>query len=751
MYTHLAQFQASCWKHWNINNIPNALFEKREYDRSSSNLMGWWGPAKGVPLLVFVASGVPFQEIEPVSIRKMQDLLQEKMKQLFRALHLVPHGQAKSDNAPVEVKSLFLLPSTSQPIIHIIPSSSSKIETKQLEFSFSTPISLDDYSTPTPTKPESLQYDYGHRLLKNFVAIWQKTATTRHPMYHRNKTVPLPTPLQIISALVVLRCFIFSRQTTEKGIDFKQVIIQPFPSTKGMMHQIEVILRKKIADHVEMERTFSKHQCLDVMRRANVLYLQDSPPYYTEQYHLWKLNNVLRVYRSLARGPCLEEYAARLEKECDEVWRTGRQGCENISLTGNPCRLSMGHEQQHQQQEQALSRESKLIHGNKHNSGVTFIHACNCGKSQMSRDDPFDIMDANINFYLKFDCCCAEASTRAVDIENSIFGKDQNLTLVQHTIPRNDISMLYLGPSEMYRPGAGLDHVEGFMNSTKRLILWSLGTISDLKTAEAEDHPQSASSVAILRKSNDIEWPELGKAVPLVDPHITTSPANTVSLEAFPALGKAPAPAAPAPAAAAAVPPIRPVLEKRNNNGNNRRRRGERKRRRPVGVIRGYIGAEYECPHGHRFMSCGDGRVCKVGHASHPKEHGNYFVHQDLPVYILCPCTYANGQHANNIEVVAQLQRLYAVTPSDEPITMSIEPKIKITMGDKEIELDFGINEGGIRLGPNGFYVLRLPFIYRDNEGHPIPIEPDIQKKLKSAVLLKDCFKFQHTKSEKWV
>jgi hypothetical protein len=185
-------------------------------------------------------------------------------------------------------RSLFLLPSTSQPIIHIIPSQNN-VQDKPAEFSFNQPISLDSYSTPELNKSEALQHDYGHRLLKNFITIWQKTATTRHPMYHRNKVVPLPTPLHILSALVVLRCFIFSKHTTEKGVDFKQVIIQAFPSTKGMMHQIEVILRKKITDHVEIERTFSKHQCLDVMRKANALYLQESPPYYTEQYHLWKV------------------------------------------------------------------------------------------------------------------------------------------------------------------------------------------------------------------------------------------------------------------------------------------------------------------------------------------------------------------------------------------------------------------------------------------------------------------------------
>lgn len=57
MYTHLAQYQSSCWKHWDIS-VPNALFEKKELERTNPNLLGWWGPAKGVPMLVFVAANV---------------------------------------------------------------------------------------------------------------------------------------------------------------------------------------------------------------------------------------------------------------------------------------------------------------------------------------------------------------------------------------------------------------------------------------------------------------------------------------------------------------------------------------------------------------------------------------------------------------------------------------------------------------------------------------------------------------------
>lgn len=63
--------------------------------------------------------------------------------------------------------------------------------------------------------------------------------------------------------------------------------------------------------------------------------------------------------------------------------------------------------------------------------------------------------------------------------------------------------------------------------------------------------------------------------------------------------------------------------------------------------------------------------------------------------------------------------------------------------------LDLDINDS-LAFGPNGAYVLRLPFIYRDANGLPIPVETDVQKRLKSATLLKDCIKFNYKEPEKW-
>merc|ERR1719273_2792798 len=40
---------------------------------------------------------------------------------------------------------------------------------------------------------------------------------------------------------------------------------------------------------------------------------------------------------------------------------------------------------------------------------MTFISACNCGRRQVNRDDPFALIDANFKFYAELeDECCAD-------------------------------------------------------------------------------------------------------------------------------------------------------------------------------------------------------------------------------------------------------------------------------------------------------------------------------------------------------
>lgn len=45
----------------------------------------------------------------------------------------------------------------------------------------------------------------------------------------------------------------------------------------------------------------------------------------------------MAVFEMHARGPLFEEFNEKLQVECEKHWRAGRQMCEVLSLTGNPC------------------------------------------------------------------------------------------------------------------------------------------------------------------------------------------------------------------------------------------------------------------------------------------------------------------------------------------------------------------------------------------------------------------------------
>lgn len=45
----------------------------------------------------------------------------------------------------------------------------------------------------------------------------------------------------------------------------------------------------------------------------------------------------LSVFAQHARGPLLDDYVQILMQDCDKIWQSGRQMCETLSLTENPC------------------------------------------------------------------------------------------------------------------------------------------------------------------------------------------------------------------------------------------------------------------------------------------------------------------------------------------------------------------------------------------------------------------------------
>lgn len=105
------------------------------------------------------------------------------------------------------------------------------------------------------------------------------------------------------------------------------------------------------------------------------------PPHWSKEFHEQKLYQSISVLLKYGNGTHLAECEQRLRDTCNEYFMSGHQQCEMLSLRGNLCTL-----QKH---------DATRAHAN----GETLISACNCGKTQGRRPDPFTIRQANFEFY----------------------------------------------------------------------------------------------------------------------------------------------------------------------------------------------------------------------------------------------------------------------------------------------------------------------------------------------------------------
>lgn len=166
-----------------------------------------------------------------------------------------------------------------------------------------------------------------------------------------------------------------------------------------------------MASHLDLDMKFSEARCRKAIPVATSAYLEGLPSHYTQNVHLNQLSQALRVFSLHARGPAFEHYAAQFQDESNKVWMNGRQLCEERSLTGRHCvypyhRVPADGEPP----SDPVSEESKdlgIIPCKPHSSRITSLCACNCGRMQDHREDPFDLKAANVDFYqiLEKKCC----------------------------------------------------------------------------------------------------------------------------------------------------------------------------------------------------------------------------------------------------------------------------------------------------------------------------------------------------------
>ncbi|KAL6257681.1 hypothetical protein P5V15_011262 [Pogonomyrmex californicus] len=514
---------------------------------------------------------------------------------------------------------------------------------------------------------------------------------------------------------------------------------------------------------------FSKSRCNKILPRALQAYQENLPQHYTRAYHESKLAHAMAVFEMHARGPLFEEFSEKLQAECDKHWRAGRQMCEVLSLTGHPCTnpVHRGGSEGAGGGEQAEPREDDSeLPTREHCSGVRYVCACNCGRIQGSREDPFSLRQANHDYFqmLAKQCGCAqlesiqfpifqpsthnyraaqlfsatkrhdsfsrnESSTPQGDTQACSLGVDtlndeitdygsggqssatsdqidsdiprlssktsltpsdshkvvievtdsdaenaRDKSLVRqpstteylpgmlHTespsglLPQfSSWSLVCLGPSSLYSHNLGLQHQIGVFPTSAFLLPWDV-------TVRLEHHE---------RKERHSLWPMVG------DQGGGYCSRGGKSFQAMNAI------------------------------------RGRKSKGGKEFVVKIFVGVEYECPRGHRFMLSAPDKVLKATGNGIVKDSGNKVTSStaDMPLYFPCPCRQTKP-------LIAQLMRIHVVTPK-APVHVTLNPRVQ--PGPPPCPIFVTGCEEPVKLSQSAYWILRLPYVYMGEKGPYLP------------------------------
>lgn len=158
-------------------------------------------------------------------------------------------------------------------------------------------------------------------------------------------------------------------------------------------------LRQQLTLKIDIETKFSEARCGKVLPMAVAVYQNSLPPHYTSKVHNNQLAQALHTFNQHARGPAIEKYREQLKSECIAFWRNGRQLCEVRSLTDRHC-VHRYHILAPPNGVQDPDADPPILH---HSSRSRSTATSSCGTVQGMRDDPFDLKEANYEFYVQLD------------------------------------------------------------------------------------------------------------------------------------------------------------------------------------------------------------------------------------------------------------------------------------------------------------------------------------------------------------
>ncbi|KAL3861502.1 hypothetical protein ACJMK2_007534 [Sinanodonta woodiana] len=522
---------------------------------------------------------------------------------------------------------------------------------------------------------------------------------------------------------------------------------------------------------LETETRFSENRCNKVLPLAESAYQENLPQHYVLSYHLSKLAQAKKVFSQFARGPSCDKYIAQLEESCVNFWKNGRQLCEEISLTGNHCVNPL-----HRNPEEHETEGNMHLPIMPHTSQLKMKAACNCGRKQADKDDPFDHKAANFDFYDALDkICCKtlqhisfpvfEPSTTEIRAGQSLSSpsvQSTSLKISSRSQGREVHSEkdIVLGMSNLSlvlslgQSGGGSDlynNTEHSIHAPQHSIHQDLDQLDHNEESLIPTEQELEQEMDHVHIENQEEHQEYQlEHEPDESPHNASRQHSTTEylpgmihsespsglLPTFPSwslcsLGKAstynhtqgmdlPGFLSGSNFLLPYDITVRAEKDKWPSVGETVSKKGKQKRAtKEISEVncRVFIGEEYECPRGHRFFCSGPEKIIKVSSTSTVKDNANKLVNLDMPLYCPCHCRSSKGY-------MAQMMRIYIVVP-EGPVKMFLNPRVQpvpqpCILFRPEVEEPIELPNGQI-------WVLRLPHIYLGEHGaYTMPTDPQL-------------------------
>ena len=497
------------------------------------------------------------------------------------------------------------------------------------------------------------------------------------------------------------------------------------------------------------------NRCAKALPSAFRVYQDNLPNQYTSEKHSIHVQKAVSYFSNYARGPSFERYLQELKEKCHHYWQNGHQVCEVQSLTNHHCVYGFHFTTDEEKQACANSKTGAV---KPHNSKVRSNSACNCGRKVGNRDDSFTIVEANITFYREMDKKCCGSLERiffpTAEFQSNINRAEFQNTSVEVKPSRSVKDFIFKSQTdEQVIDVRALEASQSQFTGTQDSKGSTYLTLDELSITDlAQPSENSATSlVATLNKDSD---PNTVRALatktnvrssakaskPQVDMLCSECedlflPETNMwsfvkfgqysSYESFNGLdlpGFIHGTNFLLPFDAYLVQNMdelwpqlktKPAEQFANvQTGKRKTHSGQQTCSGNVTVgnktTRAYIGYEYECFKGTRFFLSSPDCLVK-GSPAGPDVAMNAIA-SSMPLYYQCGCRMSKNRH------YAQLMRIHFVTP---PLTsLALNPVVR-PLGEGSVA--FFPQWDPIRVPADGYWVLRLPYIYSSSKG---PIQP---------------------------